>query len=590
MTSSHQSYTILPLLFLLIANIFCLPRLNAQQIEGNVHYPTDYFDSPLHIPVTLSATFAEIRPNHFHSGLDLRIGGKIGEPIYAPADGYVSRINISAWGGGKVLYISHPNGFTTVYMHCNDFVGEIASYTNNYQYAHHTFIMDVKLPVDSIKVQRGQLIAHAGNTGGSGGPHLHYEIRYTENDQPINPLYFGLKYTDHIKPTIRNIKVYPINASSRINGGTLPIKLKKSTSKGDRWIDTITVQGIFYVGIYATDKAEGSTSKNGVERIELFVDGEPFYRYYNPTFLFEETRSLHAIIDYDEFRSNGDAYILTRCLRGNHNVFSSATNANGYLRFNDGLTHKLQYVVSDLKGNKTAQTFYVRDIMNNNNTPYTSIAYIDRPGEPVTYYKQKRLEKNDFIAIIPVGTIYENDFLAYNELPANLLAPIHSLDLTLYPIPPHHAFTVRLRYSREKAESYHIDPSKLVIVCTHANVRTALSTYCEGEWLVGQTRYFGTFSIEADTVAPLVTPMNFSPAKPITNNLIKIKMSDNLSGISSYNCYINGHWVLAEHDGKTASLTINGSKHLHKGTNLLRAVVVDVVGNETDLQWNIIKT
>ena len=199
-------------------------------------YPKDYFRSPLNMEILLSGTFGEIRPNHYHSGADIRVGGKIGAPVYATADGYVSRISISPWGGGKVLYIDHDNGFRTVYMHLNDFVGEIGTCVRNYQYKHECYSFTAYFPKDSIKVRKGQVVAHAGNTGSSGGPHLHYEVRYAKNDQTINPFYLGLPYTDNVKPIIRGIKVYP-ESGKGINVGH----------------DTVRMKGRFYTGIYATD-------------------------------------------------------------------------------------------------------------------------------------------------------------------------------------------------------------------------------------------------------------------------------------------------------------------------------------------------
>lgn len=180
-----------------------------------------------------SASFAELRPNHFHSGMDMRIGKSEGEPVYAPADGYVSRVSISPWGGGQVLYITHPNGYRTVYMHLHDFAGDIGKWTRDYQYSHRVYAFDAS-PRDTIRVKKGQLIAHAGNSGSSGGPHLHYDIRYAHNDQPVNPLYFGLPYEDNIKPTIRDIKVYPAEEGGVVNGQQRPVSLlgKTKNKKG----------------------------------------------------------------------------------------------------------------------------------------------------------------------------------------------------------------------------------------------------------------------------------------------------------------------------------------------------------------------
>ena len=154
---------------------------------GTVFRVLGYFRHPLDLTPSFSGTFAEFRANHFHSGIDLRIGGVVGAPVRAAAEGYVSRINISPWGGGKVLYITHPNGYKTVYMHLNDFTGDIARWVRNYQYEHHCYAFDQTIPEGLLSVTKGQLVAHAGNTGSSGGPHLHFAIRVASSDETINP-------------------------------------------------------------------------------------------------------------------------------------------------------------------------------------------------------------------------------------------------------------------------------------------------------------------------------------------------------------------------------------------------------------------
>ena len=168
-------------------------------------YPVRYFRMPMDITPSLSATFGEVRANHYHSGLDIRTDGAIGQPVYAVADGYVSRNNISAWGGGKIVYIDHPNGYRSVYMHLNDLCGEIGHWVRDYQYRHQCYAFDTNVAPGRIKVYKGQIIAHSGNTGSSGGPHLHFELRYANNDQTINAQLFGLYVPDNVAPTIKGM-------------------------------------------------------------------------------------------------------------------------------------------------------------------------------------------------------------------------------------------------------------------------------------------------------------------------------------------------------------------------------------------------
>ena len=573
----------------------CATILSAQKPHPtSPTYPTAYFRHPLTLPVSMAGGFAEIRPNHFHSGLDLRTDGKEGAQVYAPADGYVSRINISAWGGGKVLYITHPNGYRTVYMHLSAFCGEIGKFVHDYQYEHHCFAFDIDLPKDSIRVKQGDLVALTGNTGGSGGPHLHYEIRYADNDQPINPLYFGIKYDDKVAPIIDNIKIYPADSQTTIDGSHSELRLNGKVRRGKKSIDirrdTVTVAGRFYTGIYTYDRMEaGARNKNGVERIELYVDGELFHRYAVPTFLFEETRAINAIIDYPEYRRTREYYIVTRHLRGDRNHFSSPVRDNGYLQFSDGAVHRLEYRVSDHKGNKTCRTFYVQSKALPADTLRSPLATIQSVGEPISYFKRFDYHSDGFQATINPGTIYENDYVIYHTgTDAARLSPLHHFNLKQYPLPPHEAFLVRLAMPKQIPAALQ---KKLTIVCINGKDCSACPTKTTSDtggntWLEATTRSFGAFAVRLDTVAPQVASVNFSDGKAFRGSELKIKISDDLTGIVSYDCYINDHWELAEHDGKTATLSVS-SAALRAGKNDVHLVVTDAAGNTSDTHWFI---
>lgn len=555
---------------------------------GAEQYPRNYFRFPLAIDPAFSGTFAEIRSNHFHSGVDFRTGGKIGQPVYAAADGYVSRINISPWGGGKVLYITHPNGYRTVYMHLNDFCGEIGAFVKKYQYDHRVFSFDTTLAPGAIVVKKNQVVAHTGNTGGSGGPHLHYEIRHAENDQPINPLYFGINFLDHFAPTINNIIVYPADETTLIEGGNSKQRLFGSVGKGksvkSRWLDTIRVAGKFYCGIYTYDGSESGTNKNGVDRIELYVDDSLFYVYSNTSFLFEDTRSVNAIIDFPEYARSRQYYILTRHLRGNSSHYCRSLYGNGYLDFNDHALHKMEYRVYDFKKNVAKRTFYIRDYGDENRLPPT--VGVDLKGEPITYYKRFSLIRDCFISTIDEGTVYENDWIVYQSRQSgSYLSPLHTISLTKNPLPPHKAYTLKIRIPEATAPFHHRD--KVLIVNVMGNFRTPLSTTTKGDWYEAHPRVFGTFALAIDTIPPVIHSLNFGNHKTFSGTKLQIKITDNLSGIASYHVFINGEWVLAELDGKNSTLTVDGAGFLKKGTNEIKVQVSDAVGNISNVVAHI---
>ena len=167
------------------------------------------YGKPLDIPIYLSATFGEIRPNHIHAGLDIKTQGVEGKKVFAVADGYISRIGVSPYGYGNVLYITHYDGYTSVYAHLQRFSGEIAKYVKDYQYKHKKFASQIYPDKDKFPIKKGDLIAYSGNSGGSGGPHLHFEIRHTLSEKPVNPMYFGYKIEDNTRPLIQGVSVYP---------------------------------------------------------------------------------------------------------------------------------------------------------------------------------------------------------------------------------------------------------------------------------------------------------------------------------------------------------------------------------------------
>ncbi|MCR4816069.1 MAG: M23 family metallopeptidase [Bacteroidales bacterium] len=577
----------LVLYILLLVRLVATAQTDSSLFGGvfRVH-SKNYTALPVRLPLSLSGGFAEIRSNHFHSGLDIRTGGKEGERIYAPADGYVSRINISAWGGGKVLYITHPDGYRTVYMHLSQFCGEIGRFVHDYQYSHHLFAFDIDLPKDSIRVTKGQLIALSGNTGGSAGPHLHYEIRLAENDQTINPLLFGIPYNDPIAPTIAGIKLYPSDVSTTINGSHNELKIYPK-GKNTKISDTIEVSGRFYTGIYTYDQMEpGSSSKNGVFRIELYVDGTLFHRYQVPTFMFEETRAINAIIDYPHYQRSREYYILSRHLRGDRNNFSIALRDNGHIFLRDGKVHRLEYRVSDHKGNISRHSFYVRTLPLPSDDTLSEPSILQGDTEPVTYFKQFRLQRPSFSVGIKPYTVYDNDLLIYRSTPDPAgLSRQHHITLKRHPLPPHQSFDLAITIP-ESIPSSLLD--KLTLVCINGKNVSALSTSRDGDHLRASSRSFGAFAIRLDTVAPTVRPVNFAEGKAIKGSRITVKIADNLTGIVSYSCHINGQWQLAEHDGKSATLNVDAS-HLRKGRNNVTFRITDAVGNSIEQTWTILK-
>ena len=554
--------------------------------------PKDYFVPPMKIPMSLSATFGEIRANHFHGGVDLRVGGDVGEPVYAAAEGYVSRIKVSPWGGGKHIYITHPNGLRTVYMHLDGYAGELAKFVHDYQYSHRIFAFDVDLPQDSIKVEKGQLIGYAGNTGSSGGPHLHYEVRFADNDQPINPFYFGMEYSDPVAPTIVNVKLYPADKGTLIDGVQKEWIQTSPRKVGKRYVattaDSVSVSGRFYAGIYAYDMSEKGQRKNGVERIEIYVDGDLFAIYSVPSYIYEETRAINAQIDYQQYQKTKEYYVITRQLPGIRYPKVTAVRDSGYICFNDNALHKMEFRVYDYKGNVAKQTLKVRSAAGGRQSGASLTGDNGGQSSPVNpkfrvrYSKPKVIDTAGFRLTMKPYTMYADDELAFRimQRKAGFYGNVYSIYPRNYNYPPNSAYTIELPMPR----GVKVNRSKLLICSVAGKKSSAVETRIENGVLKADVKYFGSFTVAADTVPPAVTPSNFKDGATIAKKELRLKITDDFSGIATYNCFIGGRWVLAEYDPKVAALIID-SKLLKKGQNTLAVKVADAVGNITETKY-----
>lgn len=232
-------------------------------------YPQGYFRSPLDIPIFLSGNFGEIRSNHFHAGLDMKTESVEGKNIYAVADGYISRIKIGHGGYGKTLYITHPNGYTSVYAHLQSYEGEIGEYVLKAQYKKESYEIELFPGKNALLITKGDVIALSGNSGGSGGPHLHFELRETDTETPVNPLLFGFDIKDDIKPTIKKIGIYPVPGKGSANGSDNPKLIELSGGNGVYKLGTLKMSGQIAMGLEVLDKLNGSSNRCGVYSIEL---------------------------------------------------------------------------------------------------------------------------------------------------------------------------------------------------------------------------------------------------------------------------------------------------------------------------------
>ena len=543
--------------------------VQAQQIFSTNKYPITDFRPPLDItPPALAGSFGEIRGNHFHSGIDFRTNQREGYPVYAVADGYISRLRVQDSGFGQALYINHPNGFTTVYGHLQRFSPKIATIVKNLEYEKKTFEIDEFPDATLIPVRKGEIIAWSGNRGSSGGPHLHFEIRDTKTEETINPQFFGINIPDNIPPIIHGLYVY------RLNGKTFSEFTPKQAigitgaSGNYKTTSPISLTGEVGFGVVVTDRHNGLSGTNGVYSIQLELDGKLIYTSALERFAFENSKAINAHIDYPTYLNTKRSIQKSFVDPGNPlKIYSNLVNS-GKINFNDGAAHQLRYIITDAKGNSSILPFTV-------NAGTAPVLLTSVPsGTIYPYGKVNEFNNEDIKVIFPQGTLYNDLNFIYKKLPqpaGNAYSAMHQIHNRYTPL--HVGFNLWI-----KADALPENlRSKALIVSTGGSSQGGIF---ENGYVKATPRNFGTFYIATDTIAPRITPVNIANGKSMAGlSKMTFRISDNLSGIKSFNGYIDGKWVLMEFDTKTATLWHSFDERTSAGRHDLELVVTDLKEN-----------
>lgn len=543
--------------------------------------PQNYFRSPLGIPLYLAGNFGELRSNHFHSGLDMKTQGKEGFRVYAAADGYVSRVKVSPWGYGKTIYIDHPNGYTTVYAHLKGFSGNIGKEVKKYQYEKESWEIDW-YPGDTLMhVKKGDVIAISGNTGGSGGPHLHFEIRETETEFPVNPLLFGFDIKDNIKPIIRSITLTPLNDTSYVNNTNRMQRFLVTGSNGTyqlKYSTPINAYGAIGIGIETIDKLNGYGNRNGIYSIELQQEKETIYKSEMKKFSFDESRALNSLIDYEYYLKEKVRFQRSFIEPNNPLSIYSEHKNYGIVQFNKGDQVNFQYIVKDTYKNSSSISFTVTGNIDKKNLPQL----IRQKYDTLFSYKDSNyFEKPNIVISIPQDALYDD--LPFNFFVADTMqgaiTPTYFVHNDYTPL--HKPISVSIKvgrlseYLRSKATVVHFDSKK--------RYYSRGGTW-RNNFLTAQSKAFGGFAVMIDTVPPLITPINISENKNMaTQSEIAVKIGDNLSGIKSYRGTIDGKWVLMEYEAKKAKLFHNFD-NLAAGKHTFELELIDGVGNSSKIK------
>lgn len=525
------------------------------------HVQESNFCSPFDFPILLSANFGELRPNHFHNGLDIKTQGVTGKPIHCIADGYVSRVAVLHGGYGQAIYVTHPNGLTSVYGHVISFAKNIQACVRQYQYAHETFVCDLKFQPGQFPVKKGDIIALSGNEGASAGPHLHLELRRTETGEYIDPMpYFKHLLKDSKAPVGSLIGIYPIQGKGVVNGSSHKKLLAIGNLK-----QPVHAWGEIYTGISAKDYMDGTSNFYGVHSVTLYVDSVQVFNSTTDKVLPDENRMINGFTDYEELTRTRRLIMRSYKLPGNRLRLLHTNENRGAVTINEERDYHFRYVLEDNFGNRRTYQFIVKG--KRQDIP----EYKPEANEMLYWNRTNVIQKPGMELVVPRYHVYENVPLRTDMRgDSSRIAFDYILDAGRTPIHSYCDLSIGLRHMPVA------DTTKYYIVQKAGKWRSSMGGKYANGWIKTRVRSLGTFSVDVDTIAPQITPIGQGGWR--TSRNIRFRIKDMESGIGNYKVYIDGKFVLF--GLKKGILVIQDPEKVKKGVlHKLEVTVTDQCGN-----------
>lgn len=544
------------------------------QVLPTKNYPEGYFIYPVDARIGLAANFGELRSNHYHMGLDCRTNQVENRPVKAAADGYIARVSVAPFGFGQAIYINHPNGLTTLYGHLNKFYPELEKYVIKKQYELESWQVSLDIPANLFPVKKGQFIAYSGNTGGSQGPHVHFEIRDSKTDKVLNPLLFGFPIPDNVPPTLLRLYMYDRCKSTYSQSPQL-IGIKKVNGKYTTTQNVISVHtDKISFGISANDKQSGSSNPNGIYEAVIYMDEFPLSGFQLDSISYDETRYLNAHIDY-KTRAAGGPYIehLSRLPGYPEGVYKDM-NGDGVIELNDDRVHQIKIVVKDPNGNASHLEFKIKKGL---------IVETGLQKDSSSYFQRKEFhpgfvnifESDNMQLYLSPQALYDSVAFTHSEKTSatpQIFSAVHSVLSGLVPVNDN--FTIKLKTNKPVDENL-VD--KMLIKRTWKGKSEVVKAKNEGEWYSAKFRSFGNFELIADDELPVIggfaNNANLSHSRSIV-----FTPRDNNDEIKNFRAELDGNWLRFTND-KGRSFIYHFDEKCPPGKHELKITVEDEAGN-----------